>query len=212
MPVGPYLLTIPVEIIEYILTLLAVDGEPHAIAALAAACRLLYNMVYESPDSHLWREIFLTTFDDPRPTRRIAYGRVYIMPFNHINRTDDVHLHLQKKSPSTGAQSTDVAFGPRDTSGHFQSIQDALQTSGSEQRTPYHPTTTPPTFPITRSTRTSAHSTQYSQHSTQQRCFPRHLICSPRARWCPSPGCSHMTSMQDWTLAPAPAPAPSHQR
>jgi len=80
MSVKPYLLTIPVEIMEYILTLLAADGEPHAIAALAAACSLLYNMVYKSPDSHLWREVFLTTFDDPRPTRRIIYGRAYTMP------------------------------------------------------------------------------------------------------------------------------------
>jgi len=65
MFVEPYLLTIPVEIIEYILTLLAADGERHAIGALATARRLLYNMVYNLPDTHLWREIFLTTFDDP---------------------------------------------------------------------------------------------------------------------------------------------------
>jgi len=45
--------------------LLAAVGEPHAIAALAAACRLLYNVEYKSPDSHLWHEISLTTFDDP---------------------------------------------------------------------------------------------------------------------------------------------------
>ena len=124
MSVGPYLLAIPVEIIEYILTLLAADGEPYAIAALATTCRLLYKMVYESTDSHLWREIFLTTFDDPRPARRIAYGRVYTMPSDQINRTDDAHV--QKKPLSTGAQSTDVAFGPRDTSGHSQWTQNAL--------------------------------------------------------------------------------------
>jgi len=80
MSVKPYLLTIPVEIMEYVLALLAADGEPHAIAALAAASRLLYTMVYKSPDPHLWCEIFLTTFDDPRPSRRIIYGRAYTMP------------------------------------------------------------------------------------------------------------------------------------
>jgi len=80
MSVVPYLLTIPVEIMEYILALLTADGEPQAIAALAAACRLLYNMVYNSPDPHLWREVFLTTFDDPRPMKRIIYGRAYTMP------------------------------------------------------------------------------------------------------------------------------------
>lgn len=85
MSVGPYLLTIPVEIIEYILTLLAADGEPSAIAALAATCHLLHNMVYGPPDSHLWRGIYLTTFDDPRPARRIVYGRVYTMLFDHIS-------------------------------------------------------------------------------------------------------------------------------
>jgi hypothetical protein len=106
MFVEPYLLTIPVEIMEYILALLAADGEPYAIAALAATCRLLYNMVYESPDSHLWREIFLTTFDDPRPTRRIAYGRVYTMPFNHINRTrtDDVYTPTEEIPFDWGAE------------------------------------------------------------------------------------------------------------
>jgi len=41
MSVEPYLLTlIPVEIMEYIFALLAVDGA-HAIGALATACRLL---------------------------------------------------------------------------------------------------------------------------------------------------------------------------
>jgi hypothetical protein len=73
------------EIMEHILTLLAADGEPHAIAALAATCRLLYNIVYGSPNSHLWREIYLTTFDDPRPARRIVYRRVSTMPFGHIS-------------------------------------------------------------------------------------------------------------------------------
>jgi hypothetical protein len=134
MSVEPYLLTTPVEIIEYILTLLAADAEPYAIAALAATCRWLYDMIYGSPDSHLWREIFLTTFDDPRPARRIAYGRVYTMLFDHINRTD--YVHLQKTSLSTGAQSTDVASGPKDTSGHFQWTRNTPQTSDSEQGTP----------------------------------------------------------------------------
>lgn len=85
MPAGSYLLTIPVEILEYVLTLLAGDGEPRAIAELAASCRLLYNMVYGSSNSHLWREIYLTTFDDPRPARRIVYGRMYTFFFQLYN-------------------------------------------------------------------------------------------------------------------------------
>jgi len=194
----PYLLTTPVEIIEYILTLLAADEEPHAIAALAATCRLLYDMVYRSLDSHLWREIFLTTFDDPRPARRLTYRRAYTMPFGHMERTDDIHL--QNKSPSTGAYSTDIVSGPPDTSSHS-----TLQT----QILPYHVTTTTPTSRSTRPRRTSGPLTQYFPHWTQQQRSPRPPICSPRARWRPSPGCSR-TTLQDLALAPALAP-PQYQ-
>ena len=101
---------------QYILTVLAADGEPNAIAALAATSRLLHTLVYGSPGSYLWREIYLTTFDDPRPARRITHGRVYTILLTTQHRTDDPHP--QKNSPSTGAQSIDVESGLRTIFGH----------------------------------------------------------------------------------------------
>lgn len=44
----------------------AVSGSPGSISAVAQTCRAFRALVYQSADQHLWREIFLTTFDDPR--------------------------------------------------------------------------------------------------------------------------------------------------
>ena len=132
MSAGSYLLTIPVEILEYVLTLLAADGEPRAIAELAATCRELHSLVYGSSSSHLWRAIYLTTFDDPRPARRIVYGRVYTIPLNNMLHIDDIYP--QKKSPLSGAQSIDVASGQRDTSARSQSTPNSLRISSLAER------------------------------------------------------------------------------
>ncbi|KAL4263066.1 F-box domain-containing protein [Pleurotus pulmonarius] len=57
---------VPQELIEQVLVHLAMAGHPRTIAALSDTCRYFHNLIYNSDDHHLWRHIFLTTFDDPR--------------------------------------------------------------------------------------------------------------------------------------------------
>jgi F-box-like len=57
---------IPAEIIEHILLYTAMAGDPRSIASFAQTCRFFRNLVYEPVDRHLWREVFLLQFDDPR--------------------------------------------------------------------------------------------------------------------------------------------------
>ncbi|KAI0925420.1 hypothetical protein AcV7_005672 [Taiwanofungus camphoratus] len=57
---------LPAELTELILIFAAASGFPTAIANLAQTCRAFHALVYHSSDQHLWREVFLTTFDDPR--------------------------------------------------------------------------------------------------------------------------------------------------
>ncbi|EGN97278.1 hypothetical protein SERLA73DRAFT_183958 [Serpula lacrymans var. lacrymans S7.3] len=61
------ILVFPAELLENILIISASCGWPASIAALSQTCKYLYNLVYHGPDKRLWREIFLSTFDDPRP-------------------------------------------------------------------------------------------------------------------------------------------------
>ena len=61
------LFSLPPELIEQTLVLSASCGFPSAIASLSQTCKYLHNLVWQANDHHLWREIFLTTFDDPRP-------------------------------------------------------------------------------------------------------------------------------------------------
>ena len=70
--IKPKILTLPTELIEQILILTAFYGFPAAIAQLSCTCRYFHHLVYRSTDSHLWREVFLTTFDDPR----LVLGRI----------------------------------------------------------------------------------------------------------------------------------------
>ncbi|KAH7911253.1 hypothetical protein BJ138DRAFT_1113354 [Hygrophoropsis aurantiaca] len=64
---APNLLNVPSELIENILVSLAQFDCPLAIAALSQTNKQFFDLVYRSPDQHLWREIFLATYDDPRP-------------------------------------------------------------------------------------------------------------------------------------------------
>ncbi|KDQ22618.1 hypothetical protein PLEOSDRAFT_1098358 [Pleurotus ostreatus PC15] len=57
---------VPQELVEQVLVHLANAGYPNAIAALSETCKYFHNLIYNSDDHHLWRHIFLTTFDDPR--------------------------------------------------------------------------------------------------------------------------------------------------
>ncbi|KAH7917433.1 hypothetical protein BV22DRAFT_937050 [Leucogyrophana mollusca] len=63
----PGILTLPSEPIEGVIVTFASLGWVDCIVALSQTNRAFYNLIYKSPDHHLWREIFLTTFDDPRP-------------------------------------------------------------------------------------------------------------------------------------------------
>lgn len=58
---------LPVELIEAVVIVSAASGDPNSIAALSQTNKFFYDLIYGCPDQHLWREIFLTTFDDPRP-------------------------------------------------------------------------------------------------------------------------------------------------
>ncbi|KAG7085864.1 hypothetical protein E1B28_003397 [Marasmius oreades] len=62
--------SLPVELLEYILVTCGCLGEPSSIANLSRTCRFFRDTVYHTSDSHLWREIYLSTFDDPRPVLR----------------------------------------------------------------------------------------------------------------------------------------------
>ena len=62
----PKLLSLPGELLESILLYCNIDGHPSLIAALAQVCRQLRLLVYDAPDRHLWRALFLISFDDPR--------------------------------------------------------------------------------------------------------------------------------------------------
>ena len=60
------LTSLPVELLEHILVTCAHLGDPTSIANLSLTCRFFRDIVYHASDAHLWREIYLTTFDDPR--------------------------------------------------------------------------------------------------------------------------------------------------
>ncbi|KDQ58233.1 hypothetical protein JAAARDRAFT_57963 [Jaapia argillacea MUCL 33604] len=64
---GPNIFSLPTEVIEHVLVSSVVDGSAKAISQLAQTCRHFRHIIYQSPDQHLWREVFRTTFDDPRP-------------------------------------------------------------------------------------------------------------------------------------------------
>ncbi|KAJ7456595.1 hypothetical protein FB451DRAFT_1048210, partial [Mycena latifolia] len=56
------LLRLPPELIEQILLEVVFSGSPNTVAAAAACCRFLHDLVHS-----IWRDLFLTVFDDPRP-------------------------------------------------------------------------------------------------------------------------------------------------
>ena len=60
------LLSLPAELLESILIFCNAEGHPSSVGALAQVCRQLRTLVYDAADHHLWRVLFLTTFDDPR--------------------------------------------------------------------------------------------------------------------------------------------------
>ena len=76
---------LPAETIEAILIHTAIAGFPAAIAAFSQTCRAHHALVYKSADHHLWREIYLSTYDDPRELRFNDTGE---SAFNHSRRLE----------------------------------------------------------------------------------------------------------------------------
>ncbi|KAI0942299.1 hypothetical protein AcW1_002963 [Taiwanofungus camphoratus] len=62
-------LALPPEITETIIVWAVVAGFPTSIASLARTCRHHRAVVYNASGQHLWREIYLVVFDDPRERR-----------------------------------------------------------------------------------------------------------------------------------------------
>ncbi|KAJ7581398.1 hypothetical protein C8J56DRAFT_794030 [Mycena floridula] len=64
-------LSLPSEVLELIL--ICASSSPASIAHVSQCCHSLYSLLLtkRNVDAHLWREIFLTTFDDPRPIQEI---------------------------------------------------------------------------------------------------------------------------------------------
>ncbi|KAH9961869.1 hypothetical protein BJV74DRAFT_954519 [Russula compacta] len=65
------LLSLPPELIEEIIIITTLLGDICAAAALAQTCRSFRTLVYHQLHKHLWREMFLVVFDDPRPARDV---------------------------------------------------------------------------------------------------------------------------------------------
>lgn len=92
------ILTLPPELIEQTLILAASHGFPSAIAQLSCTCRYFHQLVYRSTDSHLWREVFLATFDDPRPVLgRINSARLGSVRNSKSVRTADVGFNWERE-------------------------------------------------------------------------------------------------------------------
>src|ERR1700761_2148742 len=56
------LLQLPPELMEQVLVETVCSGSPNTVAAVAACCRLLHDLVHS-----VWRDLYLAVFDDPRP-------------------------------------------------------------------------------------------------------------------------------------------------
>jgi hypothetical protein len=65
------LCSLPPELIEEIIIASTLLGDTHAAAALARTSRHFRALVYRQFHNHLWREMFLVVFDDPRPALKV---------------------------------------------------------------------------------------------------------------------------------------------
>lgn len=63
------LLQLPPEILEQILVE-TVESSPNTVAAVAACCRSLHELVHS-----IWRDLYLALFDDPRPKNALKDSR-----------------------------------------------------------------------------------------------------------------------------------------
>jgi hypothetical protein len=67
---------LPPELIEEIIIICTLLGDVRAPSTLAQTCRAFRTLIYHQVHNHLWREMFLILFDDPRPAHKVrAHGR-----------------------------------------------------------------------------------------------------------------------------------------
>lgn len=82
-PARPSLLSLPPELIEEIIIISTLLGDTRIAATLSQTCRSFRAIVYHQFHKHLWREMFLVVFDDPRPARDLrTHGRA---PWNQLD-------------------------------------------------------------------------------------------------------------------------------
>lgn len=62
--------TIPQEVAEAIV--LALADSPLSVSAVAKTCLWFNTLIYQATDDHLWRELFLALYDDPRDPRSVG--------------------------------------------------------------------------------------------------------------------------------------------
>jgi hypothetical protein len=92
-----YFAILPTELIERILLSCASAGDPGSISALAQTDRRLRGMVYAPADQHLWRAIYLATFDDPRMAFDQRYG-----PGETLRRSPNTSVQLIHRKEDDG--------------------------------------------------------------------------------------------------------------
>ena len=73
---------LPTEVLESILLWCATCGHPFSVASIAQTCRQLRALVYDAKDRHLWRNLYLAVFDDPRRGSTIRNGR--LLDYNRV--------------------------------------------------------------------------------------------------------------------------------
>ena len=85
--IRPSLHSLPLELIEEVIIISTLLGNTRAAATLARTCRKLHTLVYrQEHHCHLWRQMFLVLFDDPRPARAVrTYGRAPRPPIDSSN-------------------------------------------------------------------------------------------------------------------------------
>lgn len=71
--------SLPTEVIETIILCTTSEGLPSVIGTLSLTCRTLHALIYEATDHHLWRAIFLSTFDDPRRLKYFDSGELMLL-------------------------------------------------------------------------------------------------------------------------------------
>lgn len=102
-PARPSLLSLPPELIEEIIIISTLLGDTRIAATLSQTCHSLCAIVYHQFHKHLWREMFLVVFDDPRPARDLrTHGRA---PWNQL----DLNV-LNKRSKGKGKKCHDFPW------------------------------------------------------------------------------------------------------